>query len=179
MSCLADDLPTREAPSAATSKAPVTTLVATKVDGVHTDLVVTDYSDRLFIVVNKLLLCSFYLIHLSLIQVSQLGKLGTICEARREKAQTQQGGGIGDEGAGRPVYTVLCLLLFLFHQFTLKVSTLLGKESEEVELVARLLAEKLALGKPIVVCVAVKGITFNLAKQLADIVIERVQGSFS
>ena len=56
MSCLADDLPTREAPSAATSKAPVTTLVATKVDGVHTDLVVTDYSDRLFIVVNKLLL---------------------------------------------------------------------------------------------------------------------------
>jgi len=146
MSCLADDLPTREAPSAATSKAPVTTLVATKVDGVHTDLVVTDYSDRLFIV------------------VSQLGKLGTICEARREKAQTQQGGGIGDEGAGRPVYTV---------------STLLGKESEEVELVARLLAEKLALGKPIVVCVAVKGITFNLAKQLADVVIERVQGSFS
>ena len=179
MSCLADDLPTREAPSAATSKAPVTTLVATKVDGVHTDLVVTDYSDRLFIVVNKLLVCSFYLIHMSLIQVSQLGKLGTICEARREKAQTQQGGGVGDEGAGRPVYTVLCLLLFLFHQFTLKVSTLLGKESEEVELVARLLAEKLALGKPIVVCVAVKGITFNLAKQLADIVIERVQGSFS
>ena len=64
MSCLADDLPTREAPSAATSKAPVTTLVATKVDGVHTDLVVTDYSDRLFIVVNKLLVCSFYLIHI-------------------------------------------------------------------------------------------------------------------
>ena len=64
MSCLADDLPTREAPSAATSKAPVTTLVATKVDGVHTDLVVTDYSDRLFIVVNTLLVCSFYLIHI-------------------------------------------------------------------------------------------------------------------
>jgi len=145
MSCLAEDLPTREAPSTATSKAPVTSLTATKVGGVHTDLVVTDYSDRLFIV------------------VSQLGKLGTICEARREKAQSQQGG-IGDEGAGRPVYTV---------------STLLGKESEEVELVARLLAEKLALRKPIVLCVAVKGITFPLAKQLADIVIERVQGGFS
>lgn len=145
MSCLAEDLPNREAPSAAPSKAPVTTLNTTKVGGVNTDLVITDYSDRLFIV------------------VSQLGKLGTICEARREKAQSQQGG-IGDEGAGRPVYTV---------------STLLGKESEEVELVARLLAEKLALGKPIVVCVAVKGITFALAKQLADLVIERVQGGLS
>lgn len=145
MSCLAEDLPTREAPTAATSKAPVTSLTATKVAGVHTDLVVTDYSDRLFIV------------------VSQLGKLGTICEARREKAQSQQGG-IGEEGAGRPVYTV---------------STLLGKESEEVELVARLLAEKLALGKPIVICVAVKGITFSLAKQLADTVIEQVQASLS
>lgn len=143
MSCLAEDLPTREAPSAALSKAPVTSLTTSKVGGVTTDLVVTDYSDRLFIV------------------VSQLGKLGTICEARREKAQSQQGGASGDEGAGRPVYTV---------------STLLGKESEEVELVARLLAEKLALGKPIVVCVAVKGITFDLAKQLADLVIERVQG---
>jgi len=141
MSCLAEDLPTREAPSATPSKAPVTTLYTTKVGGVNTDLVVTNYSDRLFIV------------------VSQLGKLGTICEARREKAQSQQGG-VGDEGAGRPVYTV---------------STLLGKESEEVELVARLLAEKLALGKPIVACVAVKGITFALAKQLADLVIERVQ----
>ena len=48
----------------------------------------------------------------------------------------------------------------------------MGKESEEVELVARLLAEKLALGKPIVLCVAVKGITFELAKQLADLVIQ-------
>lgn len=143
MSCLADDLPTREAPSAALSKAPVTSLTTSKVGGVTTDLVVTDYSDRLFIV------------------VSQLGKLGTICEVRREKAQSQPGGASGDEGAGRPVYTV---------------STLLGKESEEVELVARLLAEKLALGKPIVVCVAVKGITFDLAKQLADLVIERVRG---
>jgi hypothetical protein len=146
MSCLAEDLPTREAPLAAPSKAPVTTLNTTKVNGVNTDLVITDYSDRLFIV------------------VSQLGKLGTICEARREKAQSQQGGVVGDEGAGRPVYTV---------------STLLGKEIEEVELVARLLAEKLALGKPIVVCVAVKGITFALAKQLADLVIERVQGRLS
>ena len=61
-----------------------------------------------------------------------------------------------------------------------QVATLLGKESEEVELVARLLAEKLALGnKPIVVCVAVKGITFALAKQLADVVIERVQGGLN
>ena len=51
----------------------------------------------------------------------------------------------------------------------------MGKESEEVELVARLLAEKLAIGRPILVCVAVKGITFALAKQLADLVIERVQ----
>jgi len=146
MSCLAEDLPTREAPPAPASKAPVTSLTATIVGGVHTDLVVTNYSDRLFIV------------------VSQLGKLGTICEARREKAQSQQGG-VGDEGAGRPVYSV---------------ATLLGKESEEVELVARLLAEKLALGnKPIVVCVAVKGITFALAKQLADVVIERVQGGLN
>jgi len=145
MSCLAEDLPTREAPPAPASKAPVTSLTATTVGGVHTDLVVTNYSDRLFIV------------------VSQLGKLGTICEARREKAQSQQGG-VGDEGAGRPVYSV---------------ATLLGKESEEVELVARLLAEKLALGKPIVVCVAVKGITFALAKQLADVVIEGVQGGLN
>ena len=52
MSCLAEDLPTREAPTAATSKAPVTSLTATKVASVHTDLVVTDYSDRLFIVVK-------------------------------------------------------------------------------------------------------------------------------
>ena len=52
MSCLAEDLPTREAPSAAPSKAPVTTLYTTKVGGVNTDLVVTNYSDRLFIVVK-------------------------------------------------------------------------------------------------------------------------------
>jgi len=144
MSCLADDLPTREAPPAPASKAPVTSLTTTKVDGVHTDLAVTNYSDRLFVV------------------VSQLGKLGTIVEARREKAQSDK----GDEGAGagRPVY---------------QVTVLLGKESEEVELVGRLLAERLALGKPIVVCVAVKGITFDLAKKLADLVIEHVQAGLS
>ena len=111
-------------------------------------------------------------------QVSQLGKLGTICEARREKAQSQQGG-IGEEGAGRPVYTVSYTSTYLLFTSPLQVSTLLGKESEEVELVARLLAEKLALGKPIVLGVAVKGITFSLAKQLADTVIEQVQASLS
>ena len=59
------------------------------------------------------------------------------------------------------------------------MTVLLGKESEEVELVGRLLAERLALVKPIVVCVAVKGITFDLAKKLADLVIEHVQAVLS
>ena len=110
MSCLAEELPTREAPPAPASKGPVTSVTATTVGGVHTDLVVTNYSDRLFIVVREILiLCSIYY---KSSQVSQLGKLGTICEARREKAQSQQGGA-GDEGAGRPVYSVSDTLPFL------------------------------------------------------------------
>ena len=102
MSCLAEDLPTREAPPAPASKAPVTSLTATTVGGVHTDLVVTNYSDRLFIVVKEIII---FVTSDKCCQVSQLGKLGTICEARREKAQSQQGA-VGDEGAGRPVYSV-------------------------------------------------------------------------
>ena len=105
MSCLADDLPTREAPPAPASKAPVTSLTTTKVDGVHTDLAVTNFSDRLFVVVGILLfLNNIQAITFDLSQVSQLGKLGTIVEARREKAQSDK----GDEGAGagRPVYQV-------------------------------------------------------------------------
>ena len=66
MSCLADDLPTREAPPAPASKAPVTSLTTTKVDGVHTDLAVTNYSDRLFVVVGILLLNKIHAITLDL-----------------------------------------------------------------------------------------------------------------
>ena len=104
MSCLADELPTREAPAAPASKAPVTSLTTTKVDGVHTDLAVTNYSDRLFVVVGIWLLKQYSCYNLRPSQVSQLGKLGTIVEARREKAQSDK----GDEGAGagRPVYQV-------------------------------------------------------------------------
>ena len=104
MSCLADDLPTREAPPAPASKAPVTSLTTTKVDGVHTDLAVTNYSDRLFVVVRICLLKQYSSNNIRPSQVSQLGKLGTIVEARREKAQSDK----GDEGAGagRPVYQV-------------------------------------------------------------------------
>ena len=66
MSCLADDLPTREVPPAPASKAPVTNLTTTKVDGVHTDLAVTNYSDRLFVVVGILLLNKIHAITLDL-----------------------------------------------------------------------------------------------------------------
>ena len=123
MSCLAEDLPTREAPPAPASKAPVTSLTATTVGGVHTDLVVTNYSDRLFIVVKEIII---FVTSDKCCQVSQLGKLGTICEARREKAQSQQGG-VGDEGAGRPVYTVKPFLTNSLSTITFRCQHFWGK----------------------------------------------------
>jgi len=117
--------------------APATSLHHGLVGGAHTDLVVTRYTDRLF-------LC-----------VTQLGKLGSLVEARRERVEEAGPG-------GRLVYTV---------------TVLLGQEREEVVLLARILAQRLQLATPLVLSVGVRDLTPMAAKQLAEFVLERVEAA--
>lgn len=105
---------------------------------VHTDLVVTSYSDKLFLA------------------VTQLGKLGTILEARREEAREVPEGG----GRGRAVYGVRVLL---------------GREREEDELLARVLAERLPLGgRPLVLCVGVRDLTPAKVTDIVRFIMDKI-----
>jgi len=133
---LEDNLPERPLPKEPVQSGPATTLHAGLVGGEHTDLVVTQYTDRLFLA------------------VTQVCKLGTICEVRRDKV-SKDDLGLG-EGVGRLVYSVALLL---------------GQEKEEVSLLARILAERLQLTKPLVLCVGVRDLTPQRVRQLADFVI--------
>lgn len=134
-SLLEESHPERALPQTVTS-GPVTVLHAALVGGSHTDLVVTRYTNRLFLA------------------VTQVGKLGTICEARRDKLQ--EGSGLEFPGAGRVIYSV---------------TVLLGQDKEEVSLLARILAEKLELTQPLVLCVGIKNLSPQLVRQLVDFIL--------
>lgn len=136
MSSLLEDAPPPRAPPAPPA-APATALHHGLVDGTPTDLVVTRYTDRLFV-------C-----------VTQLGKVGSLVEARRERVEA---GGPG----GREVYTV---------------TVLLGQEREEVVLVARILAQRLQLATPLLLSVGARELTPQGAKELAEFVLERVEAA--
>ena len=113
--------------------APNTVLRAAVLSGVHTDLLITKYSDKLFI------------------SVTQLGKLGTILLVEKEAVKT------GDSRTedGRLVFSS---------------QVLLGQDSEELHLLARVLAEKLNLSSPLVLSVGVKHLSLPLVTDLVKFV---------
>ena len=112
---------------------PNTVLRAAVLSGVHTDLLITKYSDKLFI------------------SVTQLGKLGTILLVEKEAVKT------GDSRTedGRLVFSS---------------QVLLGQDSEELHLLARVLAEKLNLSSPLVLSVGVKHLSLPLVTDLVKFV---------
>jgi len=92
------------------------------------------------------------------VAVTQVGKLGDIIEVRRDKVQECGPGGAGGEGVGgRAVYSA---------------TVLLGRHSEEVELLGRVLAEKLVLVKPLVLCVGIKTIDPGMIRQIVDFIMK-------
>jgi len=136
MSSLLEEVqPDRPEPTEPESAGPATTLVGAIVDSVHTDLVVTRYSDNTFV-------C-----------VTQLGKLGTIVQVERDQVRS------GEEGGKKLVYSS---------------TVLLGQDSEEIQFLARVLAERSQLTKPLVLCVGVKGLTIKLALELVDFIMQNL-----
>jgi len=136
MSSLLEEVqPNRPEPKEPESAGPVTKLVGAVVSGVHTDLVVTRYTDNTFV-------C-----------VTQLGKLGTIVQVERDQVRA------GEEGTKKVVYSS---------------TVLLGQDSEEIQFLARVLAERSQLNKPMVLCVGVKGLTIKLALELVDFVMQNL-----
>jgi len=135
MSSLLEEVqPERAEPKPPVSAGPVTGLCATTIGGVHTDLLVTRYSDR------------------TLVCVTQLGKLGTILQVERDQVR-------GGEEGPRVVYSS---------------TVLLGQDSEEIQLLARVVAERSKLSKPMVLCVAVKGLTIKLALELVEFIMQNL-----
>ena len=104
---------------------PSTLLQAAIISGVHTDLLISRYSDKLFI------------------SLTQLGKLGTILLVEKETVKT----GDARTEDGRLVFSS---------------QVLLGQDSEELQLLARVLAEKLQLSCPLILSVAVKQLSLPL-----------------
>ena len=112
---------------------PETVLQAALLSGVHTDLLITKYSDKLFI------------------SITQLGKLGTILLVEKEAVKT------GDSRTedGRLVFSS---------------QVLLGQDSEELQLLARVLAEKLNLSCPLLLTVGVRQLSLPLVSDLVKFV---------
>jgi len=136
MSSLLEEVqPDRPEPKEPESAGPATKLVGAIVDGVHTDLVVTRYSDN------------------TLVCVTQLGKLGTIVQVERDQVRS------GEEGGKKLVYSS---------------TVLLGQDCEEIQFLARVLAERSQLTKPLVLCVGVKGLTIKLALELVDFIMQNL-----
>jgi len=134
MSSLLEEVqPDRAEPKPLVAVGPVTTLFASCVGGVHTDLLVTKYSDRTFV-------C-----------VTQLGKLGTIVQVEKDRVR-------GGEDIGRVVFSS---------------TVLLGQDSEEIQLLARVLAERSQLNKPLIICVGIKGLTVKLAMELVEFIMQK------
>jgi hypothetical protein len=136
MSSLLEEVqPNRPEPKEPESAGPATKLVGAVVSGVHTDLVVTRYTDNIFV-------C-----------VTQLGKLGTIVQVERDQVRA------GEEGGKKVVYSS---------------TVLLGQDSEEIQFLARVLAERSQLNKPMVLCVGIKGLSIKLALELVDFVMQNL-----
>jgi len=112
---------------------PDTFLRAATISGVHTDLLISRYSDKLFI------------------SLTQLGKLGTIVLVEKEAVKT----GDARTEDGRQVYSS---------------QVLLGQDSEELQLFARVLGEKLSLTVPLVLTVGVKQLSLPLVTDLVKFV---------
>jgi hypothetical protein len=114
---------------------PKTGSFARTISGVHTDLVITKYSNA------------------TLIVITQLRKFGTVVQVGSERGRNQV------EGGTRTVYSV---------------NTLLGKDTEEVHLLARVLYEKLGLQqKPLILTVGVKDFTEEKIKPFVEFTIEK------
>ena len=110
---------------------PFAKTVGALVDEIHTDLLVTKYTN-----------CNF-------VSVTQLGKLGTIVQVLQEQVQ-------GIEGNSKIVYS--SQLLF-------------GLDSEEIQLMGRVLAEKIKhQNKSLILCVGIKGLNIDLALKLVDLI---------
>ena len=136
MSSLLEEVqPERPEPKAPETAGPESKLVGALVDSVHTDLVVTKYTDSTFV-------C-----------VTQLGKLGTIVQVERDQVKS------GEEGGKKGIYSS---------------TVLLGQDSEEIQFLARVLAERSQLLKPLILCVGVKGLTIKLALELVDFIIQNL-----
>lgn len=136
MSSLLEEVqPERPEPKAPETAGPESKLVGALVDSVHTDLVVTKYTDNTFV-------C-----------VTQLGKLGTIVQVERDQVKS------GEEGGRKVIYSS---------------TVLLGQDSEEIQFLARVLAERSQLLKPLILCVGVKGLTIKLALELVDFIIQNL-----
>jgi len=88
----------------------------------------------------------------TLIVITQLRKFGTVLQVNCEKGRNLV------ESGSRVVYTV---------------STLLGKDSEELDLFARVLAEKLTLTHPLIITVGVKTFTQEHIKPFVDFILEK------
>lgn len=112
---------------------PDTLLHAALISGEHTDLLISRYSDKLFI------------------SLTQLGKIGTIVLVEREAVKT----GDARNEDGRQVFSS---------------QVLLGQDCEELQLLARVLAEKLHLTSPLVLTVGVKHLTFALVTDFIKLV---------
>jgi len=116
---------------------PDTVLHAALLSGVHTDLLISRYSDKL------------------LISLTQLGKLGTVLLVEKEAVKT----GDARTEDGRQVFSS---------------QVLLGQDSEELQLLARVLAEKLRLSKPLVLTVGVKCLSVPLITDLVKFVTQHL-----
>ena len=112
---------------------PGTDLYAALISGVHTDLLICRYSDKVFI------------------SLTQLCKLGTILLVERETVKT----GDARTEDGRQVFSS---------------EVLLGQDSEELQLLARVLAEKLRLTCPLVLTVGVRHLSVPLVTELVKFV---------
>lgn len=113
---------------------PKTGSYARTVAGVHTDLVITKYSNA------------------TLIVVTQLRKFGTVVQVTSERGRNQV------EGGTRVVYSV---------------NTLLGKDTEEIHLFARVLFEKLGIQQPLILTVGVKDFEEESIKPFVEFILEK------
>lgn len=88
----------------------------------------------------------------TLVVLTQLRKLGTVLEVSRDAVRNPTEG-----SSGRTVFSV---------------RTLLGQASEEVDLLARMLAERIDLTNPLVLTVGVKDLDVPTVKALVTFVAE-------
>jgi len=133
-SLLEEPVPERNHQTQAAETGPKTGSFARTIAGVHTDLVLTKYSNA------------------TLIVVTQLRKFGTVVQVTSERGRNQV------EGGTRTVYTV---------------NTLLGKDSEEVHLFARILKEKLDIQHPLLLTVGVRDFTGENLKPFVEFILEK------